>query len=34
MGVESVAANATGALETLDKNARAITDVILRLRQL
>jgi hypothetical protein len=33
-GVERVAANATGALETLDKNARAITDVIMRLRQL
>ncbi|GAB5338308.1 hypothetical protein [Pseudomonas fluorescens] len=33
-GVESVAANAMGAMETLDKNARAITDSILRLRQL
>ncbi|OBS33033.1 hypothetical protein [Pseudomonas syringae] len=33
-GVESVAANAMGAMETLDKNARAITDAIMRLRQL
>ena len=33
-GVESVAANAMGAMETLDKNTRTITDVILRLRQL
>ncbi|WP_223473792.1 hypothetical protein [Pseudomonas sp. BF-B-27] len=32
-GVGSVAANAMGALETLDTNARAITDAILRLRQ-
>lgn len=32
-GVGSVAANAMAALETLDTNARAITDAILRLRQ-
>ena len=32
-GVSSVAANANGALETLDTNARGITDAILRLRQ-
>lgn len=32
-GVGSVAANATGAKETLDTNARAITDAIMRLRQ-
>ncbi|WP_419709197.1 hypothetical protein [Pseudomonas sp. NFX224] len=31
-GVGSVAANAMGAMETLDKNARAITDAIMRLR--
>lgn len=33
-GVGSVADNATAALETLDTNARAITDAIMRLRQL
>ncbi|MNC13065.1 hypothetical protein D3C81_1627700 [compost metagenome] len=33
-GVEIVAANAMGAMETLDENARAITDAILRVRQL
>lgn len=33
-GVENVAANAMGAMETLDKNARTITDAIMRLRQL
>lgn len=32
-GIGSVAANATAALETLDKNAQAITDAIMRLRQ-
>ncbi len=32
-GVGSVAANATGAMETLDTNAQAITDAIMRLRQ-
>jgi hypothetical protein len=32
-GVGSVAANATGAMETLDTNAQAITDAIIRLRQ-
>lgn len=32
-GVGSVAANATGAMETLDRNAQAITDAIMRLRQ-
>jgi hypothetical protein len=31
-GVGSVAANAMGAMETLDKNALAITDAIMRLR--
>lgn len=31
-GVGSVAANAMGAMETLDKNAQAITDAIMRLR--
>jgi len=31
-GVGSVAANAMGAMETLDTNARAITDAIMRLR--
>ncbi|MGN2404693.1 hypothetical protein ACTACD_02565 [Pseudomonas syringae] len=30
-GVESVAASAMGAMETLDNNARAITDEIMRL---
>ena len=33
-GVGSVADNATAAMETLDANARAITDAIMRLRQL
>jgi hypothetical protein len=33
-GVGSVADNATAALETLDANAQAITDAIMRLRQL
>ncbi|AZF15468.1 MULTISPECIES: hypothetical protein [Pseudomonas] len=33
-GVESVAVNAIGTMETLDQNARAITDAIMRLRQL
>ena len=32
-GVGSVAANATTAMETLDGNAQAITDAIMRLRQ-
>ncbi|VVP31069.1 hypothetical protein PS858_04321 [Pseudomonas fluorescens] len=32
-GVSSVAANAVGALETLDTNAQGITDAIMRLRQ-
>lgn len=32
-GVENVAANAIGAMETLDKNAHGITDAIMRLRQ-
>ncbi|WP_024617834.1 hypothetical protein [Pseudomonas kilonensis] len=32
-GVGSVAANATAAMETLDTNARGITDAIMRLRQ-
>lgn len=32
-GVGGVADNATAALETLDANARAITDAIMRLRQ-
>ncbi|MFJ3367620.1 hypothetical protein [Pseudomonas sp. NPDC086251] len=32
-GVGSVAANAMGAMETLDANAQAITDAIVRLRQ-
>lgn len=32
-GVGSVTANALAALETLDKNARGITDAIMRLRQ-
>lgn len=31
-GVGSVAANATAAIETLDTNAQAITDAIMRLR--
>lgn len=33
-GVGNVAANATVALETLDTNAQALTDAILRLRQI
>jgi hypothetical protein len=32
-GVGNIAANATGAMETLDTNARGITDAITRLRQ-
>jgi uncharacterized protein (UPF0335 family) len=32
-GVEEVALNAVMALETLDTNARALTDAILRLRR-
>ncbi|RBC02533.1 hypothetical protein C3E97_007150 [Pseudomonas sp. MWU12-2115] len=32
-GVGSVAANSMSAMETLDKNARAITNAIIRLRQ-
>ncbi|MNQ56532.1 hypothetical protein D3C85_706560 [compost metagenome] len=32
-GVGSVAANAMAAMETLDTNAQAITDAIMRLRQ-
>ncbi|WP_330215909.1 hypothetical protein [Pseudomonas sp. AM8] len=31
-GAENVAANAIGAMETLDKNAQGITDAIMRLR--
>ncbi|WP_086794751.1 hypothetical protein [Pseudomonas sp. SCPG-7] len=33
-GVETVAENAVVAMETLDTNAKAIEDAILRLRQL
>ena len=33
-GVSSVAANATAAIETLDRNAQGITDAIMRLRKL
>lgn len=33
-GVESVAANAIAAMETLDRNAQGITGAIMRLRQL
>ncbi|WP_228759202.1 hypothetical protein [Pseudomonas neuropathica] len=33
-GVGTVAENAVGAMETLDENAKAITDVIMRLRRL
>jgi hypothetical protein len=33
-GVGSVSANAMAAMETLDTNAQAITDAIMRLRQL
>jgi hypothetical protein len=32
-GVDSVAENALAAMETLDTNAKAITDAIMRLRQ-
>lgn len=32
-GIGSVAANAIGAMETLDTNAQAITDAIMRLRR-
>jgi hypothetical protein len=32
-GVSSVAANAISAMETLDTNAQAITDSIMRIRQ-
>jgi hypothetical protein len=32
-GVGNVADNATGAMETMDTNAQAITDAIMRLRQ-
>ena len=32
-GSENVAANAIGAMETLDKNAQGITDAIMHLRQ-
>lgn len=32
-GVGSVAANAIAAMETLDTNAQAITDAIIRIRQ-
>jgi hypothetical protein len=32
-GVESVADNALGAMKTMDSNAKAITDAIMRLRQ-
>ncbi|MEJ5057931.1 MULTISPECIES: hypothetical protein [unclassified Pseudomonas] len=32
-GVGGVAANATAAMDTLDTNAQAITDAIMRLRQ-
>jgi hypothetical protein len=32
-GVEDVAVNATVAMETLDTNAAALTDAIMRLRQ-
>ncbi|MCT8950602.1 hypothetical protein [Pseudomonas iridis] len=32
-GADNVADNAIGALETLDTNAKAITDAIMRLRQ-
>jgi hypothetical protein len=32
-GVETVADNAVVAMETLDTNAKAITDAIMRLRQ-
>ncbi len=32
-GVVNTAANAIGAMETLDENAQGITDAIMRLRQ-
>jgi hypothetical protein len=32
-GVGGIAANAMAAMETLDRNAQAITDAIMRLRQ-
>jgi len=32
-GVESVADSAVGAMETIDKNAEAITEAIMRLRK-
>ncbi|EJN18656.1 hypothetical protein [Pseudomonas sp. GM80] len=32
-GVENVAANAVTAMETLDANAKALTDAIMRLRR-
>jgi hypothetical protein len=32
-GVEEVAVNAAAAMETLDTNAKALTDAIMRLRQ-
>ena len=32
-GVENVAVNAAAAMETLDTNAKAVTAVIMRLRQ-
>ncbi|CAN1606037.1 hypothetical protein [Pseudomonas mediterranea] len=32
-GVESVAANAVAAMETLDANSKAIADAIMQLRQ-
>lgn len=32
-GVEAVAVNAVMAMETLDTNAKALTDAIMRLRQ-
>lgn len=32
-GAQSVADNAAGAMETLDKNAKAITEAIMQLRQ-
>lgn len=32
-GVGSVAANAMSAMETLDTNAKALTDTIMRIRQ-
>lgn len=32
-GVEGVATNAVSAMETLDKNAQAISDTIMKIRQ-